>query len=581
MAIKKRIRETGKIIPAQKANARARVVSRQVDDVTGGLMTLLTKSQQSQQLDDIFQREDYALGIYRNPIEPIFPFKDLITVYTESNILRQCIDSYVVNIESYGHVFEYVGPEGSRNKKEVKDELNKVTALMARLSYEDDLIDLRSKSRVDYEVLAARAFEIGRDDKGRIEMMAHIPMHSLRMCKKDQTPVMVDVEVVDEKGGISTVKVERTFRRFVQKSYHTNKMIYFKEFGDPRVIDPNTGEENPGLSPEDAASEVLFDSQYVPGHVYGLPRWIGQLPSILGSKESELVNLHFFRDNAIPAMAVLVSGGYLTQEAFDKISNYVTNTKGQKSMQRIMVIESLADDATGGSIDHPPQAPKLDIKPMVNERQQDGLFQDYDENNAGKVRSAFRLPPIFVGRAEDYTRASAFASMQTAENQIFVPERFRFDMIINNKILATHGIKYWRFKSLGAPLSDPDSMARIVRSLGTQGALTANTVIKVANQILNVQIDSIQEAWGDVPFSIIEGYIRQGLIIEGLDSFVKQIKTEVPDAEPIDTEEPSDPTVTESFKKGLLRLADDLTDANKEALQTSAKKVKRKQIKRG
>ena len=48
---------------------------------------------------------------------------------------------------------------------------------------------------------------------------------------------------------------------------------------------------------------------------------------------------------------------------------------------------------------------KLDIKPLVGSQHKDALFQEYSKNNQDKIRRSFRLPPILVGRADDYTRA--------------------------------------------------------------------------------------------------------------------------------------------------------------------------------
>jgi capsid portal protein len=112
---------------------------------------------------------------------------------------------------------------------------------------------------------------------------------------------------IDANGDTFTRLVPRYFRRYAQISPGTLERVYFKEFGDPRIIDPKTGEVAPDLPFEEQATEIYMDAQYIPGHLYGVPKWIGILPAILGSREAEEVNLNFFRENAIPAMAVLVS----------------------------------------------------------------------------------------------------------------------------------------------------------------------------------------------------------------------------------------------------------------------------------
>jgi len=458
------------------------------------------------------------------PIEPIFDFIKLAEIYLQSNILRQCVESYVVNIESYGHVLEYIGPEGSIDSDESVKEKQEINAFFANISAMDSFADLRSKSRIDREVLGNRAFEVIRDRRGRIVRLEHVPVGTLRMTKRDRNITVVSVIIRNsEDGGFTRKNVERHFRRFVQVQIDgLFRKVYFKEFGDPRKINPVDGMEDSSISFKNQATEILWESTYTPGTVYGTPRWVGSLPALLGSRESEMVNLNFFRDNAIPAMVILVSGGALTEESFYKVEQYINAVRGQRSMNRVMILEAAADEHAG-DIEHSQPAPKIDMKPMISERQQEGLFQDYDQKNMQKVRSSFRLPPIYVGRAEDYTRASAFASMLVAESQIFAPERQTFDKLINEKVLITMKPRFWKFKSLGPSTAEPEAVSKMLDAFGKHGSLTPNAVIKIANRMLDVDIESITEEWGDSPFSIIMEYVRQGREIKGLEGFIGEL----------------------------------------------------------
>lgn len=484
-----------------------------------------------------------------NPIQPLYSFFTLSALIQKSNILRQCIESYVINIESYGHTLEYVGPEGKEQDKDVQLEKQRLEGFLSACSPTSTFRELREKSRWDLETTGCRFFEISRALSGEVIMMDHAPAVTMFRTRRETEPVEVEIEVPNPADPSKTVKATatRNFCRFVQVSMGPMgwNRVYFKEFGDPRPISPKTGEVDYGLSIEEQATEILMLTIYTPGQVYGLPRWIGQLPSILGTRESEMVNLNFFRENAIPAMAVLISGGALTSESFQVIEDYITALRGQKAMQRILVLEASADD-TSGSTDHQVPAPRIDMKPMISERQQDGLFKDYDQANQQKVRSSFRLPPIYVGRAEDYTRASAVASMQTAELQIFAPERQGFDDTMNNRILKTYRPKYWRFKSQGAPLVDPDVLSKMLKTLNEAGALTPNAVIKIAKKVLDIQIDPIHEDWGDYPFPAVMAYIEQGVEVPGLTKFIADLKMLKDKAKP-----PPAPVVAGGKKPGV------------------------------
>jgi PBSX family phage portal protein len=517
--------------PASRKVAARNIVVSEDTGYTRGYESTLKAATISNQLNDPFAHYGAYTVLAANPplvtaLEPLYGFDTLQRIYLESNILRQCVESMEVNADAYGHVLEYIGPEGSEDSDEAQAEKRSLNSLLDFPSPENSLVQSRRRARVDREVLGNCAFEISRDRKGRIVLFDHVPACTVRMTRRDPTPVDTAMLVPSKDGDGTLVKqvIRRYFRRFMQVTPHGDK-IYFKEFGDPRSIDPRDGEVR-SLPVEDQATEILYISNYTPGSVYGTPRWIGNLPAILGSRESEMVNLNFFRDNAIPAMAVLVSGGALTAESFNKVESYINAVRGARAMNRVMVLEAAADESAG-SIDHSQPAPKIDMKPMISERQQEGLFQDYDQKNQGKVRSAFRLPPIYTGRAEDYTRASAFASMLTAESQVFGPERQDFDNMMNEKVLSTYRPRFWRFKSLGPSIAEPDAISKMVTTFGAQGALTPNAVIKIANRMLDLDIQKVTDAWGDYPFQTIQEYVRQGGTIKGMEEFISKLGSEI------------------------------------------------------
>lgn len=470
-----------------------------------------------------------TLPIGKEPLNPSFSFEQLAKIVQGSNTLRQCIESYVVNIESYGHTLEYIGAEGKEDKPQVQAEKVMLESFLSNCSPELSLREIRERSRWDMETYAVRFFELSRDRAGRFVLFDHVPGMTMRRTRRETIPTDVVIEVPNPADPSQMIKktATRNFCRFVQMSYGAGgwKKVYFKEFGDPRSISPENGEVDNSLSVEQQATEILMLNLYTPGQVYGLPRWFGQLPSILGSREAEIVNLNFFKENAIPAMVVLCSGGALTKTSFDAVDQYMNAIRGKKAMNRILVLEAQADDVTG-SIDKSAGSTRVDMKPMGSDRQQDALFSKYDDANQAKVRSSFRLPPIYTGRAEDYTRASAFASMITAEQQIFQPERSSFDDMMNQKILRTYRPKYWKFKSGGIPIVDPDVMGNMILALDETGALTPNAVIKIANRVLGVEIKPVAEDWGDFPFQATLQYINQGKDVPGLTEYIVDLEAE-------------------------------------------------------
>lgn len=468
--------------------------------------------------------EDAYSSLYNTPlvdsdlhiIEPIFNPRQLAKLTIQSNMLGPCIAAMVTNIDGFGHSFEYVGPEGTTEESaEAVAEKRRLVSLAKQPNPEESLIDLRSKLRRDIESVGWGCIEVVRGGDGAIVAYYHVPAHTVRQTTQERESVEVDVWI-ERDGEVRLETLKRRFRRYVQilEGKTANDKVWFKEFGDPRIIDPKTGHANKGTDFSGGATEMLFLGDYTPGQPYPLPRWVPQLASILGSWESELTNLQFFKDNGIPAMAVLIAGGVLSQKTIDDIRNAFTAKRGQASMNRVCVIEAQPHpDYTSASIEGNAPAPKMELKPLAGERQQDALFGDYDRANQGKVRMAFRLPPMFVGASDDYTRATAESSLDTAESQVFAPERGKFDTTMNLRILQDADGKppaYWLFRSNPARISNMSVIVDALSGLEDSGAMTPNQAIALSNELFGKERQPIKEEWGDAPFSIVLELIKSG-----------------------------------------------------------------------
>jgi hypothetical protein len=117
---------------------------------------------------------------------------------------------------------------------------------------------------------------------------------------------------------------------------------------------------------------------------------------------------------------------------------------------------------------------------------------------------SIRLAPVLVGAATDYTFASARVSLEVAENQIFIPERIKFDDIINNKILPTWNPEFFRFRSSPAAIATSEDLIKAMAAFNDSGAMTPNVAVGLLNEKLNLDIPRVQEFWGDIPFELMK-----------------------------------------------------------------------------
>lgn len=463
----------------------------------------------SKQLEDPYEKlyqSDHKSGldIYRPP----YNLGTLIRLPRENNTLGQCVAAMITNTAGHGFGLEYIGPDGDKESEESLAEKDRLMGLLDYPNEDCTLREIIEREKADKETLGMGYFEVGRDESGLITMISHLPAHTMRITHRDREPTPVTLNL-PRNGKIEKTTIQKHFRRFVQLINGDKR--YFKEYGDPRKIDPATGQVNADLSFDQTATEVIYDPLYSPGEVYGIPRWVSQMPSVMGSREMELVNLAFFKENAIPAMALLVSGGVLTQDAIDMIEQVFTAGRGRDSMHRVAVIEVEADQ-TMASADGTLTAPKVDLKALQGERQEDALFLKYDEGCQGKIRSSFRLPPVFVGGSQDYTYASAKTSFEVAESQVFGPERNQTNDIFNNKILSTYKPVYWAFRLQPPKISDPNDVINAVKAFDAAGGMTMNTIIQLANEYFDLEMPTITDAWGDWPYAIVKQLVNNNLL---------------------------------------------------------------------
>lgn len=324
--------------------------------------------------------------------------------------LFQCVQAMEINIEAFGGRLVPVKlPEEIAKTKEkaIKAERKEMRSLILSLNPDMDLTTLRRRTRVDIETTGEGYWELvpTRSDPDKVAAINHVESHTVVLTPQDEKFVAVKKRVIDlETGDIVEKEHLKRFRRFIQS--RNAKVIFFKEWGDTRVLSRRSGKfyatvedakkAEDGFKDQDVATSLMHFRIYSPRTPYGLPRFTGNLFSIFGSRAAEEINWNTFQNNNVPSMAVLVSGNaMLTEPTIKRIEEFTEYvTKRDKNFSKFLILES--EPATEGLPNS--GTAKVEIIPLANVQHKDQLFQEYDKNNADKVRRAFRLPPIFVGR---------------------------------------------------------------------------------------------------------------------------------------------------------------------------------------
>ena len=439
-------------------------------------------------------------------IDPPLPLEILAKLPENSTELVQVIEAMEINIEGFGQRVvnsrEMDEAEVTKFQIEMKKEKAELDALLEVTNAEDDLTELRKKTRKDIETTGNGYWELltSSIDPNILLGIQHVKSKTIKLTKQDKDFTQVRKRWLNENFEWEEKLFFKKFRRFVQQS--GAKTVYFKEWDDPRIIDKRTGEPATGrLQKKNRATPMVWFNIYSGAHTYGMPRLIGNFFSIWGSRAADQINFTTFKNNNVPSMIITVSNGQLTEGSIERVEDFVNSQiKRSDNMSKFLILEgeSQEEDATIN-----PGAMKIGIEKMTDTQRDDQLFQNYDKNNADKIRRAFRLPPIFVGKAEDFNKATAETSRRLADEQVFAPERQRMDRKIN-EVLKQFGFKFWKIKSNSPNVTDDEILVKMLAGIEKTGGATPRIARSIMEDVFGRELPGFDSKKfdPDIPFSL-------------------------------------------------------------------------------
>lgn len=476
-------------------------------------------AQKSQDAIDMYSRqisyEDEFQNLYNATsgfcaLRPPYSPEKMYELYEETGILQACIEAYVQNIDSFGSdVVPVAGVLGEEEQEQEHPQKVLLADFLAAANPDDSFITVRKRIRRDLEVTGNGYMEVVRYSDGIPSLVFWADAKKVRLTVQDDEYVPMTVQM---KRGVNTVPViiRKYFRKFIM-SYKNNEFRYFKEYGDPRTMNAYTGEvfdtppelDSDGTlngTPFRAASEI-FHFKHGNG-LYGIPRWTGTILSVMGISRAEFVNFDLFDNQGIPPMIVSLTGGQLTDESWDDLLALLRRAKGTENFHKVLVLEA---ESTSSDLNGREVPPKLEIKNLTEMRKEDAMFASYLADSRKTVRQyGFRLPGMFVGEQNDFNYATAKVCQETAEAQVFAPERLDFDTQINQKLLPDMGIDLFRIRSRGATNTSSGEALQLLPHLINGGAFTVNELIAFANEHFDLNMNAYDEQecpWAGFPIA--------------------------------------------------------------------------------
>jgi PBSX family phage portal protein len=468
--------------------------------------------------------------IHNEILDPPYDPRTLIELTEMSVALSGAIESMEVNVPGFGYSLVSAFPNAVPEDKEEEVQIERLQLEndLAIFPRTESLTMMRRKLRRDLEITGNAYLEIIRNP-GNDDWVAgrRIKSYRMRMMKEDDelTAYELVVPKVMPDGSIDTIKIPhaKRFRRFVEAvasasgttttiSYDVQHR-YYKEFGDPRVLDNETGnyvseedqkkfeETNKPMPEHRKAAEVYHfgDSDRSP---YGIPRWIAALPSVLGGRSGELTNLYTLQNHGIPSMVVTVSNGRLTTATVERIQDYVDDhVKGNANYSTFLVLEGEGEYEGEDS-----GQTKIDITPLADAQIRDMLFGDYISTNEARASQAFRIPQLFQGKTENLNKATAELVRALTDEQVFAPERSEDDWFYNYVLFPNWKVQYHRFETNSPNVTDNRDLIAMATALERTGAMTPRIGRRIGAQVFP-QLVQLMQAFKDgiepdKPFSL-------------------------------------------------------------------------------
>lgn len=417
-----------------------------------------------------------------------------------STILPQCIKAYKNNIAGFGLSVHYMS-DYDVETEEMQAEWTQLEEIINLLNMDIMAKEVFENVIRDRETYGIAYCEVIRDFNGDVVQLEFI----IDTPSVDMTYPLEPYMDVEYYYRGKTVTRKKKFRKFRQSI--AGKTVYFKEFGDPRIMDKMTGtymtegDKDKYIDYDNQANEIIeFRIGSMP---YGEVRWLGQVLTVDGNRRAEILNNNYFREGRHTPLMIVVKGGTLSDDSFDKLQSYMEGIKGESGQHAFIVLETESNE-NATAMESEKQA-DIEIKDLASILQKDELFQEYQENGRKKTQSSFLLPDLYVGYTTDFNRATAQTAMEVTEKQVFQPERTSLAWTVNNRLLNGYRFRYVEAKFDSPDITNPDDIQKLLNITERAGGLTPNLAKEVTYNTLGKDgCEDYEGDWGDVPLQYVK-----------------------------------------------------------------------------
>ena len=371
-------------------------------------------------------------------------------------------------------------------KKIVKEQKKKVEDFFNECNPEESFSTILFRDEINRQTFGFCFLELCRNEQGELKRIYLVPPQTV-LVRKDGN---LKIGYVQEIDGV---------------------IRYFKVFGDPSIVDMETGvnlteefkKKAKGLpnladnytitlsdgsqllinSPEELpyerrASELIMRVIYCPLDLnYGVPCWNTTFRSLSGRYNAATRNDAFFRNDGVPRSLIVIKNGRLNSEMYQQLYEFINQGgQGPDKAHRTLIVQAKKNINSGTKSNV-----EIDVHKLTVGQDEDMTFSKYCTFSDEDVRESFGIAKLFYGTADDVNRSSSLVLRQIFNQQEISPEQEELEKIINKQIIHSEfglNCKEVVFKLIKPKSTDDLDLALIYGNLSNMGAVTPNHVRK-------------------------------------------------------------------------------------------------------
>jgi capsid portal protein len=466
------------------------------------------------------------LSTAKGLLEPDWPPQIQYQIFEESDILKAAIRARVVNTERPYDIV-YVGPKADEQNKEVQAEKTRIENLFGQCNEKHSFLTVRLKKQLDKEVIHGGFIEVLCDQETLDpNLFYYVPGTWMRVTALDKDPILIFVNMYRD-GELKKVGVWRRFRRFC-RALPTKELQWFKEFGDPRILNRKTGDyykdekgsfilekdiKEKKLNADtfqDRATEIWWFRDTYGGDIYPVNDWVGAISAIRGAYLAAWCNYDVLDHGGMPPWLLLVFGRLAkgTRAFLDKL---VQKWRDPRSYSDPGVLEIepnlMSFSNTGGT------KAGAEFVSMRDMRNEEAMFTKYTDQCRKIIGGVLRVPPVLYGYTEG-AGGTNYAAIETFQTQVIEPMQVANDERVNVELIqARLGIYNWKVKTRRTPVGDMEQLYKALGMVSRGGGGSQNDLIEEENRVFGTQWKTREHPfYSDLSAAESIGLIRQGQV---------------------------------------------------------------------